>query len=326
MDEIKEKLLQFWQDNDDLLKKIGLRLAKVSVILLTSFALASTVSSFFVGVIAKDAIKSVPLKKTKADNLNIRKTLNYRQLRKSVTGRNIFNSEGELPDETDVGREEKKEVVKFNIMDKCSKSSLNLELQGIIYSADPSSSLATIREKGYDIADIYRAGDVILGNDNVVVYLVEKERVILNNDGVKECLEIKGNSKKFANSPKTSIRKKIKSTEEPTEALDTVQLNTDFVTEALGPGFSRILESGRLVPYSKDGGMLGFKLIGVKSGSLWNKIGLNNGDVITNVNGSSMAQPDKGFTLYEALQNDQEIRLDFLRKGKSPTNISIEIR
>ena len=66
-----------------------------------------------------------------------------------------------------------------------------LDLLGIIYSPRPGSSLATIKERGYSIADIYREGDGIIGQEQAMVYLVEPGRVVLNNNGSKECLEIK---------------------------------------------------------------------------------------------------------------------------------------
>ena len=56
------------------------------------------------------------------------------------------------------------------------------------------------------------------------------------------------------------------------------------------------------------------------------EVGLKSGDVITDVNGTSMSQADKGFAFYEALQQDQKIRLEFLQKGKNPKTLNIEIK
>ena len=53
---------------------------------------------------------------------------------------------------------------------------------------------------------------------------------------------------------------------------------------------------------------------------------MKSGDVITDVNGTSMSQADKGFAFYEALQQDQKIRLEFLQKGKNPKTLNIEIK
>jgi signal peptidase I len=68
------------------------------------------------------------------------------------------------------------------------------------------------------------------------------------------------------------------------------------------------------------------RVIGVKKDSLWEKIGLSSGDVITGVNGISMSQPDQGFALYQALQDDREIRVELLKQGNAPTTINVEIK
>lgn len=327
MDELKNKVKQFVKNNDESLRRAAVTTARISAVTLTSYLLASTAAAMFVGLVSDGAMKPIKSKVAKVERPNVRKSLNFREARKGVEGRNIFNSSGELPDESEMSAEASETVTEFDENAACTKSKLPVELVGIIYSPNPQVALASVKERGYDVADIYRAGDGILGNEQAVVYAVQEKRVVINNNGTKECLEIK--TKKgagFASAPSRSQETKVKSNEEPTDGLSTIQLESSFVEEALGPGFSKILESGRLVPYNRDGAMVGFKLIGVKGKSLWKKAGLNNGDVITSVNGASMAQPDKGFAFYEALQNEREIRVEYLKKGKDPSNITVEIK
>ena len=327
MDEIREKVLLYWKNNEDFVRRVLEASTRAGVVLFLSYLAASTVSSFLIGFVSGAAIQPIRGQKVKAVRPDVRKTLNYREVRKDVLKRNVFNSSGELPDESDPTSNQNSPIAEFNVNDKCKKSSLPLELVGIIYSANPETALASVKEKGYSIADIYRAGDAVAGHEQAVVYAVQPNRLVLNNSGVKECLEIKvKKGRSFSSSPSPSEKKPVKSDSDPADGLSTVQLQSSFVEEALGPGFAKILESGRLVPYNRDGSMIGFKLIGVKAKSLWKKAGLNSGDVITSVNGESMAQPDKGFAFYESLQNEREIRVEYLKRGKTPSNISIEIK
>ncbi len=327
MADVKDKLLTYWKSHDRTIRVTTNLGAKSVGVLLLSYLLASSASTIFIGFLSDAAIQSyhgVPAVATRPD---LRKSLNYREVRRTVVGRNIFNSSGELPDESDPNLEDTNESGIFNADDKCIKSSLPLSLVGIIYSGDLESSLATVREKGYREADVYRAGDAILGQDQAVVYAVQQKRLVINNNGVKECLEISAvKGPGFSSSPSSEAREPVKLDSFDSDDLATIQVSSSFVEEALGPGFAKILESGRLVPYNRDGSMIGFKLIGVKSKSLWKKINLNSGDVITSVNGMSMAQPDKGFALYEALQNERQINIGVLKKGKTPSNISVEIK
>jgi len=301
--------------------------------LMISYLLASTATSVFVAVLAKSAIHQEYFSRGEheAKLPPAAPPLNYRTLRMVVLERNIFNSEGELPDEPENVGGEGEGGTKFDANARCSKSSIDLQLIGTIYLGSGGDSLATIQEKGYNEPDIYRPGEAIIGHANAVIFAIEHQKVIINNNGMKECLEI-------APSKLGTMVANHGTEGEPTPAAEaaaasdsggapsSVTLSSAAVEEALGPGFSKILDSGRLVPHNKDNRMIGFKLIGVKSESLWRKVGLSSGDVITSVNGISMTQADQGFAFYQALQDAREIRVEYLRGGNTPANVMIEIR
>ncbi|RYZ63801.1 MAG: hypothetical protein EOP09_17040 [Proteobacteria bacterium] len=261
----------------------------------------------------------------------IEKLTNYRDFRNAVMARNVFNSEGTLPDEPDPSEGV---ANAFDPNGICQKPTVNVELMGIISTGNQETSLATLQEKGYTIADVYRAGDKIINQEQASIYSIEEDKVILNNNGVKECLELNtvkvlaavaGSGTALANTPSPAAG----DSDNPAEQCPTsssTSLESSYVEDALGPGFSKILEAGRLVPFHRDSAMVGFKLIGVRGGSLWARAALSSGDVITAVNGQSMAQPEKGFALYEALQADKAIRVEFLKSGKTPCILNIEIK
>ena len=294
-----------------------------------AYITASTAASSLVWVLGDMAVDekfgrnlgSAQVKGTK-------KELNYRTLRKKVKGRNIFNSEGEFPDEEDpvADKEEKTPEDTFDPRGPCKKSRLNVDLLGTIFMGQRSpSSLATIREKGYNVADIYRIGDVIIENPDAEVFDILPKRVVLNNAGAKECLELK--EKKLVDKLTSGFSSKPKAEKAASaEPSGEVVLSAREVVDALGPGYSSILREGRLVPHSVDNRLVGYKLVGVKANSLYTKLGLGSGDVITNVNGITMTKAEQGFALYQALSEEREIRLEYLKKGDDPTTINIEIK
>ncbi len=267
----------------------------------------------------------------------IEKLTNYRDFRAAVLNRNIFNSEGTLPDEPDPSEGA---ANAFDPNGICQKPTVNVELMGIISTGNPDTTLATIQEKGYTIADVYKAGDKIINQEQATIYSIEEDKVILNNNGVKECLELNtvkvlaavaGSGTAMAATPGVGNSGSGGSSDsdnpgEQCPSSSSTSLESSYVEDALGPGFSKILEAGRLVPFHRENVMVGFKLIGVRGGSLWSRANLSSGDVITAVNGQSMAQPEKGFALYEALQADKAIRVEFLKAGKSPCILNVEIK
>ena len=316
--------------------------SKGIIVVVGAYLSASTLSATVIGYLGKAAIDHRPNFKASSSSLRVKKLVNYRDLRKIVEGRNVFNSDGEFPveEEREEKEEEKVENVTFDQHAQCRQSSLNLTLVGTIYLADKSQSLATIKEKGYNVADIYKEGDAIIGQEEATVFAITPLKVVLNNNGSKECLELvqkeiqrkSSRSLTFGfddNEDEFGEEMENEGFEDEEMAVAksaNVVLERSFVESSLGPGFSKVLEDGRLVPFDKDGKMTGFKIIGVRPKSIWRRIGLNNGDVITGVNDISMAQPDQGFALYQALQESGEIRLRILKSSKLPRTINVEIK
>ena len=88
---------------------------------------------------------------------------------------------------------------------------------------------------------------------------------------------------------------------------------------------SQILTQARALPYLENGKTTGFRLSEIVPGSIYEKIGLQNGDVIQKVNSQNVDDPGKFFQLYQGLQNEQNISIDVLRGGQRQT-LNYEIR
>ncbi len=329
---LRAKIIEIWRSSQGTTRQLLDVLSRSLTLVFLAYILASFVSSLIVVFISGAAMKHRMLPKAEPERIHIGKETNYRDVRKAIVERNIFNSTGALPDEPDPSVAGAS--ASFNPADKCSKPTVNVELLGIIHTGQVDTTFATIQEKGYTIADVYRAGDRIIGQEQALIYAIDEGSVILNNNGVKECLELNSliasqKNSSFGSGASIPVASAAPSSEESGGAdcpSGTVSFDSQTVEEALGPGFAKILEAGRLVPHHKDNAMIGFKLIGVRGGSLWTKANLASGDVITSVNGTSMAQPEKGFAVYEALQSEKQIRVDFLKGGKSPCTLNISVR
>lgn len=75
----------------------------------------------------------------------------------------------------------------------------------------------------------------------------------------------------------------------------------------------------RIVPAFEGGKTVGFKLFSIRPGSLYSKIGLQNGDVITRINGYEMSSPEKGLEIYGKLKDAKQVTVDLKRRGKPQT-------
>jgi general secretion pathway protein C len=70
---------------------------------------------------------------------------------------------------------------------------------------------------------------------------------------------------------------------------------------------------------------MGFRVFNIRSGSIFERMGLQNGDVISRVNGTELTDPSKALGLLEDMQTADEIRIDLLRKN-SPTTFTYTVR
>ncbi len=90
------------------------------------------------------------------------------------------------------------------------------------------------------------------------------------------------------------------------------------VDKALG-NLSEVATQARIVPSFKNGKANGFKLFSIKPGSIYSKIGLQNGDVIQKINGYEMNSPDKALEIYNKLRNESSVSLEIQRRGQPMT-------
>jgi general secretion pathway protein C len=73
------------------------------------------------------------------------------------------------------------------------------------------------------------------------------------------------------------------------------------------------------VPSIKDGKANGFKIFAIRPGTLYERLGVRNGDVITSINGHKLTTPDEALAAYQNLRDSTSFRLEVRRRGKPLT-------
>lgn len=104
----------------------------------------------------------------------------------------------------------------------------------------------------------------------------------------------------------------------------------DFVIEEaeLDKGLENLpllLTQARAVPYFKDGRAIGLRLFAIKTGSLYEKVGLKNGDILKNINGNSLGDISQALKLFEQLKQERSINL-ILERDKQDREFKYTIR
>lgn len=299
----------------------------------TSYALATTAQTLAIKgiltIIPPSSPSNSPSKPPALVSRSPQSSFNHFNAQRSVIQRNLFNADGEVP------HDRAKSVSPSEITDgSCTPSTLPLRLSGTLVHQDPLMSVATLVDTHNRLTDSYRAGDQII-DFPATLTAIESGRVVLNHNGRRECLEVtasKTSSVRSRSAQKISSRRSEPSQEQPPllrgEEGDpesggsdgAVVLNASYVEDQLGEGFAKIIQATRLVPkVDPEGNPEGFRVFGIKPGTLLTRIGLKNGDILHQVNDANLKQPEEGFALYQALQDENEITIHLNRGGKGRT-------
>lgn len=199
---------------------------------------------------------------------------------------------------------------------------LNLKLWGTALAQDPSQSFAVIEDQAARRQMLYRVGDPIL--EVATLTRVEWDRVVLTRDGEEEILEIssaRASGKDGAPAPGAPAAggERIRKTADNKFLIDRRELENTVAN------INEVFTQARAVPFFQDGKTVGFRVFAIKPGSVFEKIGLQNGDVINRVNGVELTDPTKAISLFTELQNEGHIAVD-LQRNKQAKSFSYEIR
>ena len=201
------------------------------------------------------------------------------------------------------------------------RTDLNVKLWGTAVVTDPARSYAIIEDQAARRQALYRVGDSIL--DAATLKRVEWDRVILDRNGEEEVLDLASAHAPAVTAPAvasgTASAERIRKTADNKFVVD--RREVEKTVEHLNEVFTQ----ARAVPYFQDGKTVGFRVFAIKPGSVFEKLGLQNGDVIERVNGVELTDPTKAISLFTELQNEGHIAVD-LQRNKQNKSFSYEIR
>ena len=208
-------------------------------------------------------------------------------------------------------------------IDNCEKASLNVTLVATIVSSDETRSVAVFVNPAKKQPGAYRLTEKLL--DKAEIIKIDWRRVLINNQGRCEMLSLEEPSKKKPKSSSPVASKastkapKVKIGDNVKKLSDTeYEIPKDEIENVLG-NLNVIATQARIVPSFRNGKANGFKLFSIRPGSLYSKIGIQNGDVIQKINGYEINSPDKALEIYGKLKEASSITVDLVRRGRTKT-------
>ncbi len=198
------------------------------------------------------------------------------------------------------------------------QTKLNLKLWGTVSGSD-NGAYAVIEDVKTREQDLYRAGDTI---QTAVVKEIHREKVVLTVDGKDEVLQMQE-----LDSGKSSFRAGgvgNRGTPAKTQATraQRISLRRSYIDQAM-TDVASLMTQVKIAPHMEDGMPAGLSLSRIKPNSIFRRMGLRNGDVITGVDGNDISTVDDALRLVDNLKSSSNLSVQLKRRGREK---SIEYR
>jgi general secretion pathway protein C len=211
------------------------------------------------------------------------------------------------------------------VVPELQRTSLPLKLLAIMFApapADPRWSMAIIRDNDAKTAGPYAIGSKLR---EATVSEIDEVKVYLDFGGGRiEYLELLDRPTPPPGAPVVAaaapadpfaaeLEKGIKKT-----GANSYEVQHSTLDALLG-NMGALSRAARIVPEMRDGKSIGFRLFSIKPDGPFGKIGLQNGDVISAINGLEMNSPDKALEVYTKLKTANHLSVGLERNGQKMT-------
>lgn len=186
-------------------------------------------------------------------------------------------------------------------------SSLNLILTGVVASGSGGYALISVDGQAQEP---FAIGQTVTGG--AVLQAVYPDRVVIQRNGVLESLLLEGADNTQPNQPGTAYRP----AGGPTDLVQETGTNhytverDQLATQMRTPEF---LRQATVLP--SNGG--GFVVRQIQPGSIYEKLGLRQNDIIKTVNGQPVNTAEDAIRLYQQMSTINAVNLEITRGGKA---------
>lgn len=200
-------------------------------------------------------------------------------------------------------------------------TTLRVKLLGTIVG-DGTTYVAIIEDPKKRTQALYRLNDSV--QEGVRIADIERNRIYIIHDGRMEWLDIYGKPSAGKKKKRRTPARIVETVAQETGRELSMILDRRELDEALS-NVPQLLTKARIVPSFKNGKNEGFKIFSIVPGSIFEKVGLRNGDILVRINEMEIRDPQKFMGVFQQLKDETTLSLDLVRKGTRQT-ISYEIR
>jgi type II secretion system protein C len=221
-----------------------------------------------------------------------------------IIERNIFGSSGRNSTKENPGQETKENSI--------SVLRARLRLLATV-AGDEEVACAVIENVKTKIQDLYKTGDIIEG---ARIESIDRNRIVLFNGGQHEILNLYV-ADRIPDRIEKSVETVIAQESDASEVVNIIspterEINKKAFLARVG-GMEAIIKKVNVAPYLEDGQEKGVRITGLEDLSMARFVGFQNGDVIQNINGSTVTNRRKAFQILRKVRSQSSINIQLLR-------------
>ena len=229
----------------------------------------------------------------------------------AIARRNLFNTRAgvEIP-------------AKAINVDELKETELKLKLWGTV-TGRGRQAYAVIEDTKTRQQNLYRTGDTI---QNATVKMILRQKVVLNVDdrdevlGMEEIGVASERKESSAVARMDSSPPKLPVSSYPRQ----LTLEGDQIESAL-ENLDQLMDQAQIRPHIEEGKPSGISITGIKPDTVFRKMRLRNGDIITGVNGTPIETVEDAMKIFGDLKSASELQVEIKRRGqKRVLNYKVE--
>lgn len=291
-------------DNLLLIKSGKMAFVMVHLILLACFSyIIADMIGFFVG---ERFVVHSKLKETPSLSRTLLKKPSY-QFSKIIIEGNIFNKDlrGETPQEVSPVP---------SIPHDLNLLPLKIRLMGTIVGEDSSSTYAVIQDEVTKKQELFRLNEMVMKEAELIK--VERGLITLLRQGIQKEVHLLFEEKsERLTSNLTKSTKKEKSSGIQSVSSNRWVLDKREVFQAFD-NLPKLLTKARIIPNFSQGKADGFRIVSIVPNSIYEKIGLKNGDILQRINGVEIKDPQSFLKIFQQIKNETHISLNLIRNNQ----------
>jgi len=180
---------------------------------------------------------------------------------------------------------------------------LRLKLLGTVVAGEKSAAVIALsagkEQRTFFLGDTIQPG--------VKLHQVEADAVVVDQGGQLQRIMIEQGNKLTASPMPVSVTTPRSPTQRQMNRADMQRQLQDFPA---------LLSQARAVPHLINGKPAGFIISEIVPGSLYQKAGLQNGDVVRSINGESITDAGQAMAMYAKLKEMTAIDIEVMRNGQ----------